>query len=52
MRNQKAEEEEAYNPYDTSELENQGSMTDTVYSVDSVGKSFNLKEKHLTNTKN
>jgi len=44
-----AEEEGAYNPYDTSELENIESSSDTIYTMDSVAKSFKLHELNLKN---
>lgn len=37
-------EEGAYNPYDTSELENANAMSDTLYSIDTVIKNFKLQE--------
>ncbi|PBQ32846.1 hypothetical protein CNR22_14045 [Sphingobacteriaceae bacterium] len=37
-------EEDAYNPYDTSELENVNSVSDTLYSIDTVIKNFKLQE--------
>jgi len=43
FKSEKREEEDAYNPYDTSELESYKNA-DTIYVMDSVIKTIRLKE--------